>query len=82
MQDSWNEIKHKLVKNVDIVASIEEFSNECSIKSIKTPTFNKKLSNRRNTLLNKLKKGVDQKIKDEIKSIYATKKSTFERKNL
>ena len=80
VQDCWNEIENKLVNIIDILAPIEEFANESSVKSSKTPIFIKKLMNRRKHLLSRLKKGFQQIVKDEIKSIDTKIKDYFRTK--
>jgi hypothetical protein len=47
VQGCWAEFEHKLVKVVDVVAPMEEFINENSVKSLSTPAHIKMLINRK-----------------------------------
>ena len=86
VQDTWNEIENKLIKIVDIVAPIEEFTNERSTKSI-TPPFISAAKNRRKKLLTKMKISPNLEMKTEIRTLdlkirqfYHKKKATSVRK--
>ena len=69
VQDAWNEIENKLIKIVDLIAPLEEFTNDRITKSTKAPTYILAAKNRRKKLLSRMKTHACTESKKEVHNI-------------